>query len=262
MKKFHALLNHLNRKLNLPQPTKSRVLLEIANDLEDTFTFYKNEGLSDEEALNKAQEKFSLDDRTITEIEHIHRSLLNRWLESISERTRITWERILLICLTLMVVISGLYSSIHQAALFHTGNYAYILIILFSMAILLSIQKFYQLYLKKDHLLSRLRNNLSILLFLSSLSLVSGFFTYYLELFISGSYVFILETKMLAAIFPSNPEFIKVMKETIEWTIRSSAIMMLSMLLSIIIALLWFLFMQKVIQIEKNEIAYLLNEQN
>lgn len=260
MKKFHAHLNELNHQLNLPQPTKSRVLLEIASDLEDSYSFYKNQGLSDSEALQKAQERFSIDERTLVEIEAVHRSFFSRWLESLSERTRITWERILLVLLTLVVVISGLFSSVSHNALFHAGYYAYILLVIFASAMIISLQKFYQFYLKKDHRLFKIRKNLALLLSLSALSLLSGLFVYYLELFTSGTYLYILETKMLSVIFPLDQEYLQVMKEMIEWTIRGSSIMMLSMLVSIMIALFWFFFINRAIKIEQAEISYLLTE--
>jgi len=45
MDNFKPILKEINSKLDLPQPTKSRIILEIAADLNDTFDTYKKQGL-------------------------------------------------------------------------------------------------------------------------------------------------------------------------------------------------------------------------
>lgn len=57
MNPFNPLLKRINDKLDLSQPAKSRIVLEIAADLEDLYRIYRDRGLSEEEALHKAQEK-------------------------------------------------------------------------------------------------------------------------------------------------------------------------------------------------------------
>ena len=37
MKRFTILLTEINEKLKLPQPQKSRIIWEIADDIEETF---------------------------------------------------------------------------------------------------------------------------------------------------------------------------------------------------------------------------------
>ena len=58
MTRFAPLLKSINDRLDLPQPTKSRIILEIAADLEDLYQFYQNQGMNESEAAQKAEEKF------------------------------------------------------------------------------------------------------------------------------------------------------------------------------------------------------------
>jgi len=60
MTQFTPILKRINERLDLPQPTKSRIILEIASDLEDTFRFYLQKGLDEQESFQKAEEKFDL----------------------------------------------------------------------------------------------------------------------------------------------------------------------------------------------------------
>ena len=47
---FVSLLKKINNKLDLPQNTKSKIILEIAADLEDLSNYYLTQGLSENEA--------------------------------------------------------------------------------------------------------------------------------------------------------------------------------------------------------------------
>ena len=61
MNRFISLLQRVNDKLDLPQPEKSRILLEIAADLQDMYQVYLDKGLGEEEAVKRTEEKFSWD---------------------------------------------------------------------------------------------------------------------------------------------------------------------------------------------------------
>ena len=72
MKKFTLFLKSINERLSLPQPLKSQILLEVAGDLEDVYEFYKNKGLNEQEAMQKAEEKLDLTDEALSELIRVH----------------------------------------------------------------------------------------------------------------------------------------------------------------------------------------------
>jgi biopolymer transport protein ExbB/TolQ len=51
MRRFTEILRGAAERLDLPQPTKSNVLLELAADLEDLFLHYRSQGQDEEEAI-------------------------------------------------------------------------------------------------------------------------------------------------------------------------------------------------------------------
>ena len=63
MNQFTPLLKQLNSRLDLPQPQKSRILLEISADLNDLYDLYVSQGHSREEAKQRAEIKFDFDER-------------------------------------------------------------------------------------------------------------------------------------------------------------------------------------------------------
>ena len=74
MDEFKPLLRKINESLDLPQPIKSRIVLEIAADLKDAFASYKRLGLSDKEAIMKTKEIFKFDKKTINELKSVHQT--------------------------------------------------------------------------------------------------------------------------------------------------------------------------------------------
>ena len=64
MEYFKSLLIDINNKLELPQPIKSRIILEISADLNAAFRTFQNQGMSDKEAFVAAKQKFNLDQQS------------------------------------------------------------------------------------------------------------------------------------------------------------------------------------------------------
>ena len=69
MSRFTGLLKRTAARLDLPQPTKSHVLLEMAADLEDLFAAYRERGFGEEEAARRVEEKFDASDDALNEEE-------------------------------------------------------------------------------------------------------------------------------------------------------------------------------------------------
>ena len=103
MKQLAPILNKINEKLNLPQPEKSRVFIEIKNDMEDLYEFYLSKGFSEKEALKKTEEKFNADEETIRQLTLVHESKINKWLENISAQTQKKWEKTILVFLLFFI---------------------------------------------------------------------------------------------------------------------------------------------------------------
>jgi len=258
MKQFTALLQKINEKLALPQPAKSRIVLEIAADLEDLYLVYRSKGLDEEQARKKAEEKIDLTDDTLAELVRIHESPLRKWMDRISEQAQTRWERILLCCMILFISVISIQAVTQTEILQEASKFVWPILGIGFIAIALSIPKFYTLYIKKDHSVRRLRKGLPLLLFLGIGNLLTGMLGYYIELAISGSKsMFVGLMGIICIRFDTGTQQIP---NVTAWLIRSSSMIMICLLLTMLIGLIWFILWNKVQKIEKAEAELVLKE--
>ena len=82
MSRFNVFLHRTGERLALPKATRSLILVEIASDLEELFNHYVQQGLSEEEAAARAEEKVDMSDEALAELVRMAR------------RTQPFWEQI------------------------------------------------------------------------------------------------------------------------------------------------------------------------
>ncbi|MFC1730170.1 hypothetical protein ACFL6I_07505 [candidate division KSB1 bacterium] len=80
MKRFEYLLQKTGERLDIPQPAKSRILLEMAGDLEHLYHYYVGIGFNEEEATKRAEEKIGASDETISLLIQMNDSAVKKLL--------------------------------------------------------------------------------------------------------------------------------------------------------------------------------------
>ena len=93
MSRFNVFLHRTGERLALPKATRSLILVEIASDLEELFNHYVQQGLSEEEAAARAEEKVDMSDEALAELVRIH-SDARSWTDRIARRVQPLWERL------------------------------------------------------------------------------------------------------------------------------------------------------------------------
>lgn len=247
MSRFAGILREINGKLDLPQPDKSHILLEIASDLEDIYRFYLDKGLSEEEAVRRAEEKLDLSDEALRELVDVHESGMRKLLGRISEQARTRWERILL---AMAVIIIAAYSGrqILSAQLYtQASRFVWPILLLALAALVITIWQVYKLYIKKDHDIRTLGAGLPWLLGVGAASLLSGL--------LGMMYEFHRSALMAAGEVERSLIFI------VQCALRCSAMMMVGLVTSISIGTAWFVLMNKVRRIEIAEAAWLIEQE-
>jgi hypothetical protein len=259
MKQFAPLLKKINRKLDLPQPERSRIILEIAMDLEDLYNFYRQKGLDENDAILKAEEKLALSDKTLDELREIHKSGYRKFLEKISENTRSRWEKtgltviILLFCYLII-------QSMLQTPFFRTaGTMILPSLFLFGLILGLSMVKFYMLFIRKDHRLQNLHSGMSLLLFLITVNLSLGIFGYVFELFRNSGKGLMMINYLLITMTVNS---VRLLNQTVEAILKSSSMAMVSILVTLISGFIWFNVSNKISKIEQAEVMFLLTNQS
>lgn len=94
--RFARVLDRVNRELALPEPERSRILQEMASDLEDLYETYRERGMSEAEAVRQAEAALAASADTLAELIRIHTSLHRRLVERYAERGRHGAEKLLL----------------------------------------------------------------------------------------------------------------------------------------------------------------------
>jgi hypothetical protein len=246
MNRFAERLREISGKLDLPQPEKSHILLEIASDLDDMYRFFREEGFGEEEAVKRVEERLDLSDEALRELVEIHESGMRKLLDRISEQARSRWERVLL---AMAVIVIAAYSGrqILSAQLYTQASRFVWPILLFALAALvITIWQIYKLYIKKDHDIRTLGVGLPWLIAAGASSLLTGL--------LGMMYEFHRSARMAVAEADRSLVFL------VECALRCSAMMMVGLVTAIVIGIVWFLLMNKVRKIEIAEAAWLIEE--
>jgi len=260
MKRFVPLLRKINEKLDLPQPIKSRIILEMAADLDDLYETYRSKGLNEEEAVQKTEEKFDASAETLAELANVHTTGFRKFLDKISQRSQVTWERIFLVFIIIAITINSFYTIFETSFLQNSSKFVYPISVFFLVILGIIISKFYQLYIKKDHRLQKLRTGINSILYLGLLNILIGSLGYIFEILSSGAQGIMFVPFLLILIDTSPPEAVLMLNDIIGTMIRSTSLMMVCILVTMITALFWFGFMNMIAKIEYAEAIFLLED--
>ncbi|MBN2090828.1 hypothetical protein JW964_14540 [candidate division KSB1 bacterium] len=255
MNQFVPLLKKISDRLDLPQPTKSHIILEIAGDLDDLFEHYLARGLSREEAFQKTQEKFDLTDDALEELVEIHQSFLKRLFDKLSTQAQTWWERVMLLLVLLTVASIGGQSIITTQLFRQASPFVWPITGIFTIILSISLVKFYQLYIKKDHKISNLHRGLPTILLLGGVNLFLGIYGYIIELYTTNftttySGAFDVITTVINS---ENEPFFRAVTHVMQ----CAAMAMICTLVTIITGIIWYFLMKKIRKIEQAEVTHL-----
>ena len=256
MKQFSNLLKNLNSKMDLPQPVKSRIILEIAADLNDLYHLYLKRGLNETDAASKAREKFEVSDEIISDLSDIHNNLFQQWLDRAIGKTQTFWERVLFVLILLFLMITTIYVVLTTPFFSEASKFVYPILAILIGVLILWFAKFYQLYIKKDHRIKRIRYGLSLFKFLAGTNLFLALSGYFIELLLSKIEVLFLGPLFILIIQNVN----ETLPLIIELMIKNASLMIICMLATMITGILWFVIIQKINIIEQAEAEILLAE--
>jgi hypothetical protein len=195
MSRFNVFLHRTGERLALPRATRSLILVEIASDLEDLFNHYVQQGLSEEEAATRAEEKVDMSDEALAELVRIH-SDARSWTDRIARRAHAFWERIALALIVFFFVAAAALESDARPFAHLTGFVWPLLMIFVALVIFFVVQ---MTRLPDNVNPRRLRDSLATPLFLGAASLVVGF---------AGAGVELYRTLKRMAVTPDNAGFL------------------------------------------------------
>jgi hypothetical protein len=257
MSRFVPLLKEINEKLDVPQPTKSRILLEIASDIDDLFNTYLEQGKSEKEAVALTEDMFKLDDAAITELADIHQPFFRNWMDKFASETQSRLEKASFVFVLLFIALfSG--EAIVSSGFFKTASlFVYPILGIGFISLVIAIQRFYSLYIKKDHERSTRRNGLTSLVFLGVMNFFIGAWGYFIEIYSHGGGVALPAGSLINVVITVNPSQTQ-MSGLVDCFIKSATVVLSALFIASLIAILWFILVNKIYKIEQSEAEYLL----
>lgn len=129
-----------------------------------------------------------------------------------------------------------------------SSNFVIPIILLFIAVIILWSIKSYQLYIKKDYALKHHKSAISIIKYLAVAILFLGFSGYFIEYYLNGP-----NTSFLGPLFVIIVTDVRQLAPLVDYSIKSSSLMMICLLAILMTGLLWFAIKQKINAIEQAE---------
>jgi hypothetical protein len=245
MKQFADTLSAINDRLDLPQPARSRVLLEIAADLGDMYDYYRAQGLSPQDARHRAVEHCDLSDEVLAELVHIHTSAWRRFMDRFSEQAQSRWERCLLalMLLSIAAIVGRMMLSVDVFAMAHGSVWAAVAITAGALAF--AGYKAFVAFVKQQQDARSLRGGLSSLLVAAGANLLVGAYGNCLG--------------MYQAVRRAVDDLDDGWLYTVQWLLEGASLQMVCLTAAVLISLFWYVIANKAARVEQAEAAALLD---
>jgi uncharacterized membrane protein len=241
MSRFHSVLSQTGDRLSLPKATKSLILVEIAADLEDLFQHYLQQGLSEEEAAARAEEKVDMSDDALVELVQIH-SDARGWTGRISRRAQPFWERLAMAAIVVFLFAITILEAELPLILARTSVFVWPVLAIFVALVVSSIVQGIRLSGRSN--LRRLRADLATPLFFGGASLVVGFGGFAIDLY--------LALRRMVHDPENAPNYLA------RAFLGGTSTLMIAFLVALCSALAWFIFSGRVARLEQDAVKTLL----
>lgn len=246
MNRFRDILSRVNGRLDLPQPRKSRILLELSGDLNDAFEACLERGMDEQEARRRVELMFDLSEEAIDELVRVHDSGLRKLIDAMSIEARTRWERALLVVLLAFIAFFAGRPILSTEPFVLAGPFAWPVAGLSVVALAATLVQVYRLHVRRIHDPRRLRSGPVWIVAAATGCLVSGF---------AGSSAELARAARAIAAGAERPLAI-----FIGGTLAASAVMVVALLAAILWAIIWSMLERSAGRIAEAEIAWLYEE--
>ena len=104
MNRFADVLNQARDRLDIPEPSRTRIVLEMASDLEDSYQYYLDQGHEEAEATRLAKEAFGTSEEALRHLSKVHGSSIGGIADRVSGQAGQVWARFLLVVLVVFEI--------------------------------------------------------------------------------------------------------------------------------------------------------------
>jgi hypothetical protein len=244
MKRFGDVLSSVAARLDVPEPAHSRILLELAADMEDLHLAYLQKGLSELEAQEAVVEQFQLSDEALRDLARVHDTTLQRSLDSLSGPVRSVSARLLLGLVALSVLVPSGRILVRAGTYGDAGPVVWLLLPLLLAGVILGIWKAHRLYLTTPERSRSLQKGLIGLLGLASLQV---------GLAVAGIWVELYRNALQIRRTPGQ-----ALRFLVEWLLQTSATLVVALSGALVLGFLWFFLQTRARHLEEAAVNRLL----
>jgi hypothetical protein len=246
VRRFVPALRRISGELNLPEPTRSRILLEMASDLEALYEHYRARGLDDEEAFRRTEERVLASPEALQHLVAVHTTGYQRWLSHAAGRLRLSFEAILFIIGVVPMLALAMLAITAPAQGIEPSLLLWLLLGLGTAIGAITLWKVYQLLFRRVRSTAVLHQGLFTLLFLGVVSPVLAGIA-----FLAGLY-------QAALAFGRTEPSEVVMLAAAERVVHDATLLSAGLLIGIGAGMVWFVLVNRIAVIEQAESAALL----
>jgi len=249
MNRFAPALHEAVRELDLPRRVRARILLEMGSDLEGLFAHYRETGLSEGEAAQRAEEMVLGSGAMLNRLAAMHRSPLADWSSSIGRRLGNGGDVALLTLGVAPALAGAAWVAIPQLLGNPASPFIWAMVLVGAGILGIAVSKVRSLFLKRRASWRDLRAGLSYLLLIAAVGPAIG------ALALALGFHALATAPLGTSADPATELWL--------WNAiaRDGALLVMGLLLGIGAALLWFVLINRAATLEEIEVVELLGNE-
>jgi hypothetical protein len=162
------------RLRDLHHPARTRILLELAGDLEGLTAELRDRGVAESEAATRAAERVLPSDAALEALVRLHRPLYRRLTAPVPDTTLRRWERGLLLAATVMTLGAGVALLWTQGLLASPSPFLWPVLLLAGGVVAVTLAGSFRLFVRGEHGPESLGRGPALVLALSAGALLAG----------------------------------------------------------------------------------------
>ena len=166
MNRFADVLQQARDRLQVPEPSRTRILLEMSSDLEDSYQYFLDQGHDESEAVRRAEEAFGTSEDALRHLVRIHQSGVGGIADRVSGQIGRVWEKVLLLALLLFEVWLAIKVLTDDTLFVFVSPFVWPILAVGLAAFLFTVWKLYQIFTSSGQDVRQLRSGLGAMLFL------------------------------------------------------------------------------------------------
>lgn len=152
MSRFARVLRRVERRLEAPEPERSRILMEVAADLEDLYQAYRERGMEEAEARRRAERWLAPSTTALASLRSVHLPALARLLDRLEGTRRGRIELGAATLVSLAAAAGGIFAALRSGALSPAAPGLWAVAGLGALGLGVGLRRAYRLFVRGDRL--------------------------------------------------------------------------------------------------------------